>query len=573
MSVTIEIDGSEVHYVNDSISINAALGMQPTIGFIVDDDDGSEHYNKGQRYEILQDGVPVVAGVIDQSEEQFCGPTSSALLHSVTALDNTYYASKRIFAASYQNTIAGAIALAIFTQCLEPEGCTIGKIEDGGAIAEAIFNYQYAADCLNTLAAKTDFCWWIDKTKKFYFIGKTSNQAPWDLTAEDIDGIPEIERGHIKYRNKQYILDGKDITSVQTEIRAGDGQTQTFVLNYPMALVPVISISLNGAPFIEQSVGIKDVDVGKQWYWNKNSNIIAQDVGQQVLNSIDKVKCEYQGYYDIVVVIADSEAISNMQARDGGTGIVEAVAHKPEAGSLAAGVEFANEELRKNAIDDGFTMRFDTRRSGLMPGQQILNKTRHGTYNVNVLITEINTTVHRHGLLHSVTAVYGFAYEPWVNFFVKMFHANEPVVIKDNISEQEFLRLVTSYSKTWIETDTPNIFFELNLSEVLYLSETLYFMFAYTERVKYVAALDVDGNEIGRKVATYQSGQTGNRIDSRFFITQTEFVGNIVSLAWYGGNSATDVAESGIKIDEQAYVHTKTSLETLQIQRIDIKGW
>jgi hypothetical protein len=98
-------------------------------------------------------------------------------------------------------------------------------------------------------------------------------------------------------------------------------------------------------------------------------------------------------------------------------------------------------------------------------------------------------------------------------------------------------------------------------------------MFDYSDRVKYVVALDSLGNEIGRKAVTYQSNPAGNRIESRFFISQTEFVGNIASLAWYGGIEASNVAGTGIKIDEQAYVHVKTELETLQIQRTDTKGW
>jgi hypothetical protein len=573
MSVTIEIDGTEVHYSNDSISINNALDMQPTIEFTVDDESGTSQFSQGQRYEILQDGERAVAGVINTSNERYCGPKSSSLLHFISAFDNTYYASKRIYAATYQNTIAGDIANAIFTACLEPEGCTIGQIEAGYLIAEAIFPYKYANECLDMLASKIDFCWWIDDDKKFYFMAKTSNQAPWDLTAADIDGMPEVERGHIQYRNRQYVLDGKDITSVQTEIRVGDGQNQTFVLDYPIAKVPTISVSISGGEWVLQTVGIKDLDTGKQWYWSKNSNLITQDASQPVLFAADKVKTDYQGFYDLVVVVSDTNAISSMQAKDGGTGIVEAVARRPEIGSLAAGIEFANEELRKNAIENGFTMNFSTRRSGLMPGMEIRNLTRYGTYDVKMLITEINITVHGYGLLYSVTAVYGFAYEPWTSFYKKMFHANEPIVIKENVSEKEYLRLITLFSKTWAQEENPNIFKELAFSEELSLSENLGLMFDYSDRVKYVVALDSLGNEIGRKAVTYQSNPAGNRIESRFFISQTEFVGNIASLAWYGGIEASNVAGTGIKIDEQAYVHVKTELETLQIQRTDTKGW
>jgi hypothetical protein len=576
------INGEEVKYQASSLTVEWQSGLRAIARFKVIDTEGTLILIKGMQYQIkFNDDTLLLAGVIEKPTFTLIAPSIDKKLYDITGLDNRYFADKRLISASYQNTLAGDIVRDIFTAKMAEENITIGEIQDGPLITETVFNQNKVGEAFDMIANKTGMTWYIANDKKLYFVERVANPAPWTLTEDEIKiegvgaAIPKLDTGNLGFRNRQTIDDAKDITTEQEAIRSGDGQNRTFLVDYDLAFEPTIEISLNNGPFTAISpsdIGILGLEEGKKWYWKKGERFIYQAETETVLEAVDRVRVLYKGYYEISVTVSDFASIDALAAIEGGSGIVEAVDNHPELGSFEAALETAIDELIKNS-STGYKLSFSTLTPGLLPGQLLpVNLPRYGITGLSFLIDKVVFRDYDVCQIYNVECSYGYISKAWTRLFTDLIDRSKPIVIRENVSASEVVRLTANFSKTWLEEDSPNIFTELYFNDDLYFSENLYFAFDSAERVRYVEAFDAAGMSLGRKYLTSQS-QTDTAINTRFFISNTEFNGEIFELAWYGGYFATTESESGIEIDRQSYVHTKTTLEVLTINREDLKGW
>lgn len=565
----IKISGQEVIISKDSLSIDDAIEERSIASFTVIDASGSRHYKKGEPVEIIENGELIFAGVIDTPKEKKVTPIGD-MYHYITCTDWHYLADKRIVAKAYELTFAGDIVIDFINTYLADEGVTAGDIQTGPQIAEAIFNYIRVSDALNSLAEKSGFWWMIDQYKQLHFVERSTNEAPFSVTNSDMekDSI-EVEHGNSQYRNRQYIKGGRDITDPQTEYKVGDGDTKTFVVGFPIAKVPTVEVSRNGGAWIQQTVGIKGLDEIKQWYWSKGDNTVVQDNAETVLGKdIDRMRITYQGEFDIVVITENPEEVENLKIIEGGgSGWVEDVADEPQTTNRDAAFQSANSKIRKYGVN-GRRLRFRTWKNGLEVGQLLtVNLPDHDLNNAEMLIETVQITKEDNELWHSVSAVEGPVSGSWAKMFYAMATRGQAFVIRENINESQVLITLAQFNKTWEEADSPNIFKEVYASDNLYPSDTLYPMFEYADRIKEVALFDTLNNELLRKVITKQTGNSTGNILSTVYVAPFEANGSIAKIAWYGG------MRSDIKIDEQAYLKTKTELEAIQVERTDLRNF
>ena len=155
-------------------------------------------------------------------------------------------------------------------------------------------------------------------------------------------------------------------------------------------------------------------------------------------------------------------------------------------------------------------------------------------------------------------------------FFYDMGERGQAFVIRENITEDQVLITLEEFSKTWIIADSKNIFAQPKVSASL-ICGTFYPAFKESQRVLYLELQDNSYNTILRSKVTKQIGTT--TLKSTNYIAPWEGVGPISYAAWYGGMFATGANKSGVLVDIKAYSTTKTSLEALQIDKTDIKGW
>lgn len=540
----------------------------------------------------------VFGGVIDKPVSNYLSLANNAKIHKIQCVDYLYISDKRIIAKVYTNLTAGYIIKDILTNYLTVEGVTAGTIQDGPNVTQAVFNYCTVTTAIQKLAEMAGFEFNIDANKQLNFFHRATNYNDTVITETSTIQNVQVEPVAEDYRNKQYIKAGMDTTDPQTEVKTGDGTSTSFVLSYPLATVP--TITLGG---VNQSVGIRGVETGKQWYWNKGENIISADNGATPLTSAQALTITYRGLFNIVAISYDQAEINRMQGLDGTTGIVESVVDDPLSTTRQAAFDSASAKLKRYA-KVGRRITFDTTISGLGVGQ-LINVTLP-TYNIDdyYLIesckaVELGTDDGR--LLYSLSVVDGSATGGWANFFIQLAAANNNFVVRENIQQNEILSTYQSFTKNWLQTDSINIFKDVLPSDTLYPSATLYPEFEDYNRVKYVAFYDASNNEIFRKQITKQTLGTSNGVTT---LTSTTYIApfdmqntsgdfnylypsgtlypndllflafnNVSYIGWVGGASANSTAGSGYIVDKQAYNHTKTNLESIQIDKFDTKGW
>ncbi len=76
------------------------------------------------------------------------------------------------------------------------------------------------------------------------------------------------------------------------------------------------------------------------------------------------------------------------------------------------------------------------------------------------------------------------------------------------------------------------------------------------------------GAEVYRKkVTSYTNGSSAGEILINMYLAPGDSVGTaIAEIGFFGGNSATNTANSGVLLARGLYSHTKTALESIQVQ-------
>jgi hypothetical protein len=409
----IYIGGVKYSYAEGSLSVDQRLEERSVASFAINDLAAAYSFTDGQSVVISVNDHPIFGGILEAPDTERL-EADTAVRHTFRAADWHYLADKRIAAASYESQTCGYIVQELITNYLAGEGITVGEIQAGPTITEAIINYARVSDALEALALKAGFTWWIDQYKKLWFIDRATYVAPWAITtAEILPGSAKLNRANPTYRNRQYLRGPTSQTSLQTETRQGDGNLTAFTMSYPLNKVPVIT--LNGGV---QTVGIKGLDTGKDWYWSKGDAVIAQDTGGAVLISTDVLSVAYYGQFPMIILSEDIGEVLARQAIEGGTGIIEDIADAVNVTTEAAGFELAAGYLRKYC-QNAAKFTFQTRREGLMPGQ--MATVTHGPLGLaaeEMLISSVQLQVSGGSkIVYSVTALQGPVLGAWSKFF------------------------------------------------------------------------------------------------------------------------------------------------------------
>lgn len=393
------------------------------------------------------------------------------LAHRISCTDNHYLADKRTIAATYVGQTAAFIINDIITgnsgAWLAAEGISAGTIQTGPTITGITFDYRPATECIDKVAELAGFTWWIDTERKLQFVSRSTNLAPWDLTTAEIErNTSRLASESPQYRNRQFVKGFQDITASQTESSYGDSATRAFVVSFPVAKVPTVEVSLNGAAFTTKTVGIKGVDTGKDWYWSKGDAVIMQDLAGTILLAVDRIRVTYQGLFSAVVTSSDTAAVLALQTLEGvGSGYVDGVEDMPQATDKNVAFQTASQLLQEFAVR-GQKLTFSTRRGGLRPGQLLSVKVpEHGLNNAQLLVCTVGTRdigakdAGKIALMYTVEAVIGPVNGSWTRLFDTL--VNRPGTVVDtgqSNSQQVLIILAPSVrAETWGWTETfPN---------------------------------------------------------------------------------------------------------------------
>lgn len=565
------LDTNEIILHTPTPKISHSVDKRSTASFSILDPLGSYHFDKGEEVEIWdEDGGKIFGGYIDSVTEELY-KNNTALKHSISCVDYHYLADKRIVAKAWQNTTIETIVNWVLDSILETEGVTLGLIESAGPVNQYIANYVTASDVLDDMKNRAGFVWWIDEYKRLYFVNRGTYNADWDLEEnanhildDAISGL-SVSNGNPEFRDKQYLLGATEYTDEQTEYSVGDGETTSFVVGYPIVEEPEVWVSINGAAYVEKTVGIKGKDTGKDWYWTSGDNTILQDSSATELTSADKIKIVYVGTYTIVAVSTDFAAILARQAVEGAesSGIVESVKSNTNVIGREAALEECNALLETYAII-GKKVTYTTTRYGLAVGvlQHILFS-KHGLDD-DVLIANMDISYQHGRNFYEITAYTGAIEESLEDIFLRMSIAQKKAANPDNISTSDVLLVLLTFVKNWTAIETPNIWQTVYADGTVLPGDAWFPCFVDTDRIKYLV-LKNNGTELFRMYRTSQTS-TANQIVATFIIPSGQANFEVDEAVLVGGSTATLTAGTGVEVETHSFPYLKSSLESLQLQ-------
>jgi hypothetical protein len=416
-------------YQPGSLNISDEISGRSTAGFQLVDKTGTYHTSPGQAIEIYDNALNLIFGgmVEDPEEENPLG--TNVLFLPVQCVDQQALADRWLVIETYDNQTCGFMVRDFITKYLAQEGVVAGTVQDGPTVSRAVFPYISVSKALDDLAEQAGFSWWISADKKLNFVSRDTFRAPWNVTDTSPIRAVKVRTNKDQYRNRQYIRAGRDVTDPQQESFAGDGKRQTFVVGFGIAKVP--TVTLNG---VAQTVGIRGLDQGKQWYWSKSEKEITQEQSGIAITSADTLVVDYRGYFPILVVADSGSAISERKSVEGGTGIYESIDDQASIDSATAALDIANGKLRKYArLSKELT--FETDKAGLKAGQ-IINVTQsiHNINTAEFLVDKVSISEYKPdgSLRYQVHAVDGEALGGWTNFFKALANQGGNVSIREN---------------------------------------------------------------------------------------------------------------------------------------------
>jgi hypothetical protein len=300
-----------------SLIIRDNINARSTASFIVDYNIG-ESLSVGEQVIIYDDATKIFAGEIDESELSYLqgGTTGKRKRYNVQCIDFNQITDRRKVAASYENQTLSYIINDIVTNVLSIEGVTLGTVDFGSTvISQAVFNYikvSQAFDYLKSLIP--DLNWDINYDKELNFFQRSNNLGV-GFTDANTERMT-LKETRQQYTNKIFIEAGDSTTETKP-----DGESKIFGVRFPVSTKPIIKI--NSVAVSDSDVGILGLDIGKKWYWQKNSRNITQSIVETTLIDTDTISVSYQGLKPIRVT-ADNPAGQNDRASiEGGSGLYE----------------------------------------------------------------------------------------------------------------------------------------------------------------------------------------------------------------------------------------------------------
>lgn len=365
-TVTFQTLTTPVGLLEETLSIEDQADGRSTASFRVYQGNQPLAYRLGQIKQIASDGNLVFGGVIDRLVER--EDVHDDLWLDVNMVDYVAVLDRHLVAGAYENETAGAIVRSILSSpsvsTVFLESLSDELVDDGPEIQKIVFNYVTVTQAITELAQYAGYQWNVTPDKKVVFKSRSATSAPFSVTdASNNYRALQVERDKLEYRNRQYLRAGKDLTDPRTETFVGDGETQTFVMSFPIGQVPTVEV--NG---VEKTVGIRGVNEDRDWYWNKEDAVLSQDDDGVPLTNQDTLAVTYRGLFPIIVVSdnlgeqaarATEEGTSGMYAQvaqdatldDSDNAVTKAESLLAKFGSFNNGIQFETDDVvEPNAV-------------------------------------------------------------------------------------------------------------------------------------------------------------------------------------------------------------------------------
>jgi hypothetical protein len=445
--LAVTIGGRPAAYRAETLSISGSLGTRTTATFsTVDHPPFDDVVEVGQVVEIRDETTAIIfAGTVDSVDEEI-DPGERVRFKRLACVDYNQIADRHLVAYVYQPdednpaVYAGDVIRDIVSRFFVFGGVTEGidtsAVENGPAIEKFVFNYVPASQAFDEIAELAGYIWYIDYAKRLHFTPKDRNTAPFAI-GDDTQNWRNLKISESRdlYRNRQIVRAGTALTDERTDtVIAVEADQKLFEVSYPIGTASAVTV--NG---VAKTLGVDGLHEGRDFYWSYGSNVLTAEVAP---GAGARVALTYRGLFPILVDERIDAEILARRALEGGTGVYEAIADDPAINVQTVAVQKALAYLRKHGVIPQ-TIRFETDRPGLRPGQLLPVRVATAGLDDNYLIESVNMrdvqgAVNR----YQVTAVSGDALGGWLEWFSALARQAQKFVLYDE-DQVMMLKIVT----------------------------------------------------------------------------------------------------------------------------------
>lgn len=265
VDITTEVYGLEINDERNS--------TRNTARFIIEKQPGGFTPVLNAEIIITLDGVRIFGGSILALETSVeARPT---VRFSVECVDFSYQLDRRLVTERYTGFTAQEI-IEDLVVAYAPTYTTTG-VSASVDISTIAFNRLTLSECFDKLAKLTNHLWYVDYYKNVYFFSRESDPAPFNITDDSGNYIPEslrIKSDLSQLRNKVFVQGSEQPSDTsRTTLHAGDGEKTEFPTNFKFDTLPTVLVD-----GVAQTVGVEYLDTtGFDCYWSRQEKYVRFD--------------------------------------------------------------------------------------------------------------------------------------------------------------------------------------------------------------------------------------------------------------------------------------------------------
>jgi hypothetical protein len=355
------VDDSEV-VISDDWKFSKCINQQKQFEVTVIDNPNSANIETGLEVKFYINGEVEFIGLIQKVQRW--EDTPMKVHYKLICLTFQKILDRRLIGKVFENKTAGYIINYIIDNYLVDEGIISGNIEDGPTFEKVVFNYINSLNAINKIITRcTGYNFKINEDKSIDFESKYSNTSSYVLDDDFIHRGFYPSDSLDEYRNSQIIEGGRKETNIVSEWIPSpkpDGESREFTVKFPIAREPVIEVSVNGAGWVTQTIGLNGIDSGKQFYWTYGSDTISQDVSETVLTddnpTADAIRVTFYGLLDVRLWYDDTIRINERAGIELNSGRYENVYSNKDITTNSAAVNYAKGLIEKYADNKDITV-------------------------------------------------------------------------------------------------------------------------------------------------------------------------------------------------------------------------
>lgn len=318
---------------------------------------GGYRPSPGDELSITDGATTLFAGIVLKVKNATRGLKTE---HQVTCKDWTHYLDRKLVTERYEDTTVEAIITDILSTYTT--GFTANNVLASISVDSIAFNRMTVTEAIERLAELTGYSWYVDYAKDVHFFAKSTEAAPFSLTAEGDNHVwdsLEVEEDLSQLRNQIIVIGGEAKGNERTETYVADGDQLQLPLANKFATLPTVTV--NG---VAKTVGVDFLADEDDYdcFWSFQQKYIRFKESTQPVAS-DKVAATGIPLFPIIVNVGNSVSIDEY-------GTYEFKIRDDSIKSREQAIDRARVELKQDA-ETRVEGSFRTYESGLKSGQVI----------------------------------------------------------------------------------------------------------------------------------------------------------------------------------------------------------